>query len=126
VSEVVIFLQSEVNNLSAIPERERERERERENKLNFNDMMILPGFFWVVFGKQAKLDIYRASSLNQQSMCRHIALLGHIILIQSLDVFCPYSIMLSGKAQKKTTTTKNNPKKPKNNSSLIWPEWGSN
>jgi hypothetical protein len=72
-------------------------------------MMILPGFFFGFFCKQAKLDIYRASSLNQQSMCRHIALLGHIILIQSLDVFCPYSIMLSGKENN------NNKKQPKKN-----------
>jgi len=33
------------------------------------------------------LDFYSASSLNQQSAGRHVALLGHIILISSQPVF---------------------------------------
>jgi hypothetical protein len=37
--------------------------------------------------QHAELDYYRASSLKQQSACRHIAPLGHIILIPSQPVF---------------------------------------
>ena len=40
-----------------------------------------------VLDQHAKLDFYRASSLKQQSVGRHVALLGHIILIPNQPVF---------------------------------------
>ena len=40
-----------------------------------------------VLDQHAELDFYSASSLKQQSMDRHAALLGHIILIPSQPVF---------------------------------------
>ena len=48
-----------------------------ENKLIFNKMMM----------RSAELDLYSASSLKQQSMGRHVAPPGHIILIPSQPVF---------------------------------------
>ena len=35
----------------------------------------------ILLDKHADLDLYSASSLQQQSVCRHVAQLGHIILI---------------------------------------------
>ena len=40
-----------------------------------------------VLDQQAELDFYSASSLKQQSVSRHVALLHHIIPIPSLPVF---------------------------------------
>ena len=40
-----------------------------------------------VLDQHAELDFYSASSLKQQSADRHIAPLGHIILIPSQPVF---------------------------------------
>jgi predicted alpha/beta hydrolase len=40
-----------------------------------------------VLDQQAELDFYSASSLKQQSVDRHVAPLGHIILIASQTVF---------------------------------------
>ena len=40
-----------------------------------------------VLDQHAELDFYSASSLKQQSTDRHVALLGHIILIPSQPVF---------------------------------------
>ena len=40
-----------------------------------------------VLDQHAELDIYIASSLKQQSADRHVAPLGHIILIPSRPVF---------------------------------------
>jgi len=40
------------------------------------------------------IGFINASLLKQQSMGRHIAPLGHIILIQSQQVFAFYSLML--------------------------------
>jgi hypothetical protein len=40
-----------------------------------------------VLDQHAELDFYSASSLKQQSEGRHVAPLGHIILIPSLSVF---------------------------------------
>jgi hypothetical protein len=40
-----------------------------------------------VLNQHAELDFYSASSLKQQSMDRHVAPLGHIILIPSQSVF---------------------------------------
>ena len=47
-------------------------------------MMIYVRF---VLDQHAELDFYSASSLKQQSTDRHVALLGHIILIPSQPVF---------------------------------------
>ena len=41
-----------------------------------------------VLDQHVELDIYSASSLEQQSAGRHVAPLGHIILISSQPVFC--------------------------------------
>ena len=40
-----------------------------------------------ILDQHADLDFYSASSLKQQSACRHIATLKHIILIPSQPVF---------------------------------------
>jgi len=40
-----------------------------------------------VLDQHAELDFYSASSLKQQSADRHVAPLGHIILIPSRPVF---------------------------------------
>ena len=40
-----------------------------------------------VLDQYAELDFYSASSLKQQSVGRHVAPLGHIILIPSQQVF---------------------------------------
>ena len=69
-----------------------------ENKLILNEMMIDEVRF--VLDQHAELDFYNTSSLKQQSADRHIAPLGHIILIQSQPVFdlSPYCCVLSGEA----------------------------
>ena len=42
----------------------------------------------IIFNDQnAELDLYSVSSLKQQSVDRHVAPLGHIILIPSQPVF---------------------------------------
>ena len=53
-----------------------------------------------VLDQHAELDFYNTSSLKQQSADRHIAPLGHIILIQSQPVFdlSPYCCVFSGEA----------------------------
>ena len=40
-----------------------------------------------VLDEHTELDFYSASSLKQQSTERHVALLGHIILIPSQPIF---------------------------------------
>jgi hypothetical protein len=55
-----------------------------ENKLMFNEMMMR---FRFVLDQHAELDFNSASSLKQQSAGRHVAPLGHIILIPSQPVF---------------------------------------
>jgi len=54
-----------------------------ENELIFNEMMMRSAFF---LDQHAYLYFYSASSLKQQSADRHIAALGHIILIPSQPV----------------------------------------
>jgi hypothetical protein len=54
--------------------------------------MARTGFWWVddvrfELDQHAELDIYSASSLKQQSAGKHVAPLGHIILITSQLVF---------------------------------------
>jgi hypothetical protein len=53
-----------------------------------------------VLDQHAELDFYSASSLKQQSAGRHVAPLGHIILIPSQPVFAlsPLCCALSGEA----------------------------
>jgi hypothetical protein len=43
--------------------------------------------FRFIQDQHTELDFYSASSLKQQSAGRHVALLGHIILIPSQPVF---------------------------------------
>jgi hypothetical protein len=45
------------------------------------------GKFRFVLDQHAELDFYSASSLKQQSADKHVAPLGHIILIPSQPVF---------------------------------------
>jgi hypothetical protein len=47
-----------------------------------------------VLDQDAELDFYSASSLKQQSVDRHVAPLGHIIMIPSQLSLCSYSVML--------------------------------
>jgi hypothetical protein len=47
-----------------------------------------------VLDQHAELDFYSASSLKQQSVDRHVAPLGHIIMIPSQPSLCSYSVML--------------------------------
>jgi hypothetical protein len=47
-----------------------------------------------VLDQHAELDFYSASSLKQQSVGRHVAPLGHIILILSQPVFDFSPLML--------------------------------
>jgi hypothetical protein len=43
-----------------------------------------------VLDQHAWLDLYSASSLKQQSVCRYVTSLGHIILIPKLISLCSY------------------------------------
>jgi hypothetical protein len=54
-----------------------------ENKFIVNEMMMHVRF---VLDQHTKLDLHSASSLEQQSACRHVAPLWHIILIPSQPV----------------------------------------
>ena len=56
-----------------------------KNKLIFNDMH--DDEVRSVLDQHGELDFYSASSLKQQSAGRHVAPLGHIILIPSQPVF---------------------------------------
>ena len=60
-----------------------------------SSLMIIFSYF-----QHAELDFYSASSLQQQFAGRHIAPLGHIILIPSKPVVAlsPYCCVLSGEA----------------------------
>jgi hypothetical protein len=51
-----------------------------------------------VLDQYANLDFYSASSLKQQSVDRHVAPIGHIVLIPSQPVLAlsPYCCVLSG------------------------------
>jgi hypothetical protein len=52
--------------------------------------------------QHAELDFYSALSPKQQSAGRHVAPLGHIILIPSQPIFAlsPYCCVISGEASK--------------------------
>ena len=54
-----------------------------KNKVHFDD----DDDVHFVLDQHAELDFYSASSLKQQSAGRHVALLGHIILIPRQAVF---------------------------------------
>jgi hypothetical protein len=55
-----------------------------ENKSIFNEMKTMRSAF--VLDQHTNLDFYSASSLKQQSAGRHVAPLGHIILILNQSV----------------------------------------
>jgi hypothetical protein len=55
-----------------------------ENKLIINEMMMKSTLYQT---NMLSLVLYSASSLKQQSAGRHVAPLGHIILIPSQPVF---------------------------------------
>ena len=52
-----------------------------------------------VLDQNASLDIYSGSSLKQQSVCRHVAPLRHIIFITSQLVFALIAACLVEKLQ---------------------------
>jgi hypothetical protein len=62
-----------------------------ENKLIFNEMMTRSA----LLDQHTELDLYSARSLKQQSTDRHVALLGHIILIPSQPVLVLSHLMRS-------------------------------
>ena len=74
-SEWVIVVQRQFSNFSTISWRE-------QVNFQWDDDEVR-----VVLDKHAEFDFYSASSLKQQSAGRHVAPLGHIILIQSQPVF---------------------------------------
>jgi hypothetical protein len=47
-----------------------------------------------VLNQHAELDLYSAISLKQQSACRHVAPLGHILLIPSQPDISSFSLMM--------------------------------
>ena len=75
VSEWAIVVLHQFSNYSAISWREQVNFQWDDDEVSF------------VLDQHAELDFYSASSLKQQSAGRHVALLGHIILIPSWPVF---------------------------------------
>ena len=71
----MIVVKRQVSNFSAISWQEQVNFQWDDDEVRF------------VLDQDAELDFYSASSLKQQSAGRHVALLGHIILIQSQPVF---------------------------------------
>ena len=58
--------------------------------------IVTPLWYEVCILLDDELDLYSGRSLKQQSVCRHVAPLGHNIRIPSKPVFAPvYSLMLS-------------------------------
>ena len=74
-SEWVIVVQHQFSNFSVISWREQVNFQWDDDKVRF------------VLDQHAELDFNSASSLKQQSAGRHVAPLGHIILIPSQPVF---------------------------------------
>ena len=66
---------TQIQQFSAILSRERVNFQLDDDEVHF------------VLDQHAELDFYSASSLKQQSAGRHVAPLGHIILIPSQPVF---------------------------------------
>jgi len=58
-----------------------------ENKLHFNELMMMSALYW----NNALGWTFSASSIKQQSVDRHVAPPGHIILIPSQPVF-PFNV----------------------------------
>ena len=83
-SEWVIVALRQLSNSSAISWREQVNFQWDGDEVRF------------VLDQHAELDLYSASSLTQQSAGRHVAPLGHIILIPSQPVFALSSLMLRG------------------------------
>ena len=46
-----------------------------------------------ILDRQTEFDFYSASSLKQQSACKHVASLGHIILVSELTSLYSYFSM---------------------------------
>jgi hypothetical protein len=71
----------------------------------FNYIIVRINFQWddnevhFVLDQHAQLDFYSASSLKQQSAGRHVAPLGHIILVLSQPVFLRNAACLAEKQQ---------------------------
>jgi len=84
----VIVVLRQLNNISAISWREQVNFQLNDDEARF------------VLDQHTELDFYSASSLKQQSADRHVAILGHIILIPSQPVFAlsPKCCVLSGEA----------------------------
>jgi hypothetical protein len=70
-----VIVQYQFNNFSAISCREQVDFQWNDDEVRF------------VLDQHAELDFYSDSSLKQQSRGRHVAPLGHIILITSQPVF---------------------------------------
>jgi hypothetical protein len=73
--EGVIIVKRQLSNFSAISWREQVNFQWDDDEVH------------LVLDQHAELDFYSASSLKQQSADRHVAPLGHIILIPSQPVF---------------------------------------
>jgi hypothetical protein len=91
VSEWVIVVKRQLSNFSAISWWEQVNFQRDDDEFRF------------VLDQYAELDFYSASPLKQKSAGRHVAPLGHIILIPTQPVFAltPSSCVISGEA---TTT----------------------
>jgi hypothetical protein len=75
MGERVIIVYRQFSNFSAISRWEQVNFQWNDDEVRF------------VLDEHAELDLYRASSLKQQSADRHVTPLGHIILIPSQPVF---------------------------------------
>ena len=75
MSEWVIVVKCQLINFSAISCKKQVNFQWEDDEVRF------------VLDQHAELDFYSASSLKQQSAGRHVAPLGHIILIPSQPVF---------------------------------------
>ena len=71
------------------------------NKLIFNEMMMKSALYQT---NTLSCIFYSASSLKQQSADRHIAPLGHIILIAEPSNLCPFSLMMRAYSGEATNT----------------------
>ena len=70
----MIVVQCHMSNFSAISWRE---------QVTFDEIIMI----MMMSASRAELDFYSARLLKQQFTCRHVDLLGHIILIPSQTVF---------------------------------------
>ena len=84
-------------------------------QINFNEMMMMRSalYYWPT---RLVAFLYSASSLKQQSADRHVAPLGHIIMIEP-TILCSFSLML--RAWRRSN-------KYQFYKSLVWPDRGSN